>query len=430
MPNPRKSLLGPSLAAFALAALYFFFHWMGFKDGPPMRDFLGPYTGARCLWRGCNPYDQAQVVREFTAAGGLEAEHPVWHTEPLVYPPSTLVALLPISFLPYHVARAVWYLLSTVLFCAGLLTIAALAQARHRPWIVLLAAGMLWSEPVELLWNVGQPTAVAFALAAFALWCFLQNRFLGAGVVCLGIALALKLQVAGMVLLFLVVRPRFRWPAVAAFLVSGLLFDVGYLWLTMAPASSHTWKHDLHGQIAGSLLPGDANDPSLLNRGAAQFTNLQADIAPFIADPARVNAIAYGVTALLFAAWLWMAWRSRESGDSEFATLAAIACIGLLPVYHREYDLVILAMSFLALLPLFSKRHWLAWPAASATALLLFTSPHLRHGWVRFAGSTWMCAHLPDARWRAVLLLRPAPWLLLVLALVYLLGMTMKIETN
>jgi hypothetical protein len=133
---------------------------------------------------------------------------------------------------------------------------------------------------------------------------------------------------------------------------------------------------------------------------------------------------------MLFAAWLWMAWRSRESGDSEFATLAAIACIGLLPVYHREYDLVILAMSFLALLPLFSKRHWLAWPAASATALLLFTSPHLRHGWVRFAGSTWMCAHLPDARWRAVLLLRPAPWLLLVLALVYLLGMTMKIETT
>jgi hypothetical protein len=419
---PAANFLRVCVAVFCLSAAYFFFHWMGFRDGPPMRDFLGPYTGARCLWRGCNPYDTAQVAREFAEAGGLEAEHPAWGWEPLVYPPSTLVAMLPVSLLPYHAARALWYGVSAGVFCWGLLSVVWLAPVRDRPWVVLLAAGMLGSEPVELLWNVGQPAAIAVGLAMLALWCFLEAGLEMRGVACLAVALALKPQLAGMVFLFLVMQPRLRKRALLAGALAVGMLVIGGVWLSVAPASRN-WLGDLRAQVQSSVAVGAVNDPSGLNRGAAQFTNLQADLAMWDGSSRRVDWMAYGIGAALLAAWGWLMLRLAEPRRGMFAALAAIACVGLLPVYHREYDLTLLAVSFPALLVLVRERRRWRFPALALTALLLLVSPHMRHGWVRFASGARALAWVPEEGVRTVFFLRPLPWLLLLLSVVYLIAM-------
>src|SRR6185312_13030600 len=82
-----------------------------------MHDFVAPYSGARCLLLGCDPYDPAQVQQTFADAGGQPIDRgDKWSYIPPVYPPSTLVELLPFAFLSYHHARIAWFLLSTLAF--------------------------------------------------------------------------------------------------------------------------------------------------------------------------------------------------------------------------------------------------------------------------------------------------------------------------
>src|SRR5580698_5305235 len=117
----RRWLVHIATVVLLVCAAYYAVHWSGYRDGTPMRDFVAPYTGARCLWAGCNPYEVEQIAREFARAGGAENEHPPWSWAPPVYPPSTLVALLPVSLLPYHAARELWRWVNVALLTWGLL---------------------------------------------------------------------------------------------------------------------------------------------------------------------------------------------------------------------------------------------------------------------------------------------------------------------
>ena len=383
-----------------------------------MRDFVAPYAGARCLWAGCNPYDPDEMHREFARAGGGENDHPKWSWSPPVYPPSSLVVLLPVSLLRYPAARDVWRVLDDVLLTCGLLIVAAFVPRKRRAWVLLLGIAVLASEPAALLFNIGQPSGVALGLAAIAALCLLHRRSVTAGWICLGLALALKPQVAGAVWIVLAWWPASRKPAIKAAMLAVALLLVGCVWLSLAPGA-RGWYSAMHAAVEGSLATGAVNDPSPANPGAYQFTNLQAVFATWIESRRIYNGLAYAIGGALLAAWIVLMRRVGSSRRAWMLSLAAMAAIALLPVYHREYDVALLMFSFPAMVSLVLARRLAGFAALACTAVLLVT-PHLHHRWNDAVLQMRVAPSITSPHLRVLLFFRQQPVLLLALALIYL----------
>jgi hypothetical protein len=420
LSSRHRWFLRAAYLIFGGCCFYFLFHWYPDRDGAQIRDFIAPYTGARCLWTGCNPYDSRQIEQAFAAAGGLAVDHPIWRWEPAVYPPSTLIELLPFSLLRYHAVRPIWYAFNALMFCTAMLAIAHLIRPRYRPWALIAGALALTSETVALLFNIGQPSGAAVGLAIFALWFMLKTDKKTLGIVCLGLSLGLKPQLAGLIFLCLLFRRPYRSVAIRSGILAGVILLMGVAWLSLAPASKN-WRQDYHEQVESSLQPGAVNDPTLKNDGSLQFTNLQTTFALMSESPAFYNSMSYGVAVLLLALWVTGSLRQREERSGLWASMAAIACIGLLPVYHREYDCVLLIVTFPALVMLAARRSWLALPALSCTIWLLMTAARYHRHWLRHLQNHFINSAVPFPRLRIAVFQLPQPLLLVTLSGIYLL---------
>jgi hypothetical protein len=336
-----------------------------------MHDFVAPYSGARCLLLGCDSYNPDQVHRTFLNAGGQSndtAEQ--WNYTPPVYPPSTLIELLPFAFLNYHAARVVWFLLSAVAFIASFLLWAGFIAPPYRPWMALLGALLRASYGAAFATEAGQTSFIAVGLATVALWCLIRGRHTLAGSICLGIAMGLKPQLAGIVFLYLILRPVFRGFAVKAAIVALALLLIGGVWLSVSGPSRH-WRTELSQQIRISQQPGAVNDPSAANKFSPDMVNAQAAWALVTPDPSTYNLLSYLLFAALVIPFGIRVWRGGETGAGMFGALGAIACIGLLPIYHRVYDLLILLFAFPSLICFFAQRRKFRWIALGATLVAL-----------------------------------------------------------
>ncbi|HVY91892.1 MAG TPA: hypothetical protein VHA14_04050, partial [Bryobacteraceae bacterium] len=98
------------------------------------------------------------------------------------------------------------------------------------------------------------------------------------------------------------------------------------------------------------------------------------------------NLLSWALFAVLMIPFLMKAWGGAETNARMFGALGAIACLGMLPVYHRVYDLLILVLAFPSVICLFVQHHRLRWIAAGATVIALTPA--------------WLVAHAP--LWRAL----------------------------
>ncbi len=415
----ERLFLRASYLVFAGCCLYFIFHWYPYRDAAQNRDFVAPYTGARCLWTGCNPYDPQQIEQAFAAAGGLAADHPIWKWEPAVYPPSTLIELLPFSLLRYHTVRPIWYAFNALMFCAAMLIMAHFIRPRYRPWSLLAGAVALTSETVALLFNIGQPTGAAVGLLVIALWLLLKTDRRTAGIIFLGLSLGLKPQLAGLIFLCLLLRRPYRSAAMQAGILAGVILLIGIAWLSLSPASRN-WRHDYHAQVESSLQPGAVNDPTLKNYGSLQFTNLQTIFSLVSERPAFYNSMSYLVSAVLLSLWVAGMLRQKDESSGLWAGIATIACIGLLPVYHREYDCVLLIVTFPMLVMMGARRMRLTLPALVCTIWLLMTAPRYHRHWLRHLQNHYINSAVPFPKLRIAVFQLPQPLLLLTLSCIYL----------
>jgi hypothetical protein len=351
-----------------------------------MQDFVAPYSGARCLLVRCDPYDLAQVQQAFAAAGGRRNDRAEkWNYTPPVYPPSTLVELLPFALMNYHHARVAWFLLSNVAFVVSFLLWAALLAPPYRPWMALLGALLRASYAAAFATDVGQTSLIVVGLAVIGLWCFIRGRYTVSGIVCLGIATGLKPQLAGIVFLYLILRPVFRWSAVKAAIIAIALLVTGGAWLSLS-APSRNWPAELSEQIRMSQQPGAINDPSAANQYSPDIVNAQAAWVLITGNRSVDNLLSYALFAALVLPFVMKAWGGPESTARMFGALGAIACIGMLPVYHRVYDLLILMLAFPSLICCSVQHQKLRWIAAGATFVALTPA--------------WIIAHVPP--WRAL----------------------------
>src|SRR5208337_2541577 len=112
---------------------------------------------------------------------------------------------------------------------------------------------------------------------------FLRGRFLPVGAILLMLSLAVKPQMGGLIVLYLLVR-RIHWRYALAAMVGALaLLLCAGLILSLHPRSAD-WTSDLRANISATEKPGGVNDPRPTSVEADTVINLQAITSVFIAD--------------------------------------------------------------------------------------------------------------------------------------------------
>ena len=333
-------------------------------------DFVPVYTGARCLLHGCNPYDTQELQQQFFQAGGRVDQQPFWNIDVPVYPPSTFLVLSPFALLSYPAARLLWFVLNGGLLITAAACIVALCPLEQRWLATGLASFVLATSGILLV--LGQPATLAISLLIIATYFFLQGRSLPLATGLLFISLAVKPQIGGLVVVYLVLaRLRARYAAVALAGAFAVLVAASLL-LSAHPASAH-WLATLRANLASTLSPGGSADPRPANDEAVGDINLQTVTSIFFNETAAFNAAAYAIFAALLAALVLTLLRVRPSMRSStrihLPGIAAVTILTLTPVYHRFYDSRLLLLTIPATVIVFESRRWRGLLMAGLTVL-------------------------------------------------------------
>ncbi len=318
-------------------------------------DFVPAYTEARCLLHGCNPYDTSQQQQQYFQAGGRADEQPEWDHEIPVYPPSTLLVLSPLALISFPAARMLWFLLNGCLFATAAGVTLSLCPRPQRWRATILVSLILASSGILL--ELGQPSIFAISLLIIGSSLFLCDRMLPFAALLLLLSLAVKPQIGGLIVLYLLVRGiHRRYAAVALAGAFALLLSAGLI-LRMNPSSAN-WTSDISANISASMDSG-FNNPRPANEQAVCNINLQAITSIFFADARKFNAAAWAVFLVLLAAGGAVILRVKADPEVNLLALGALAALTLTPVYHRFYDTRMLLISIPAVAIVYRKsRLW------------------------------------------------------------------------
>jgi hypothetical protein len=305
-----------------------------------MTDYRTAYSSAKCLLHGCDPYNPNDVLRMYRASADAHpqnAEQNLFVITHNVYPPSEFAVTLPFSALPINIALVLWGALiaACVLMASFLMWIQG---ARHAP----IASGCLlcfFLANSSSLMIFGNPAGLAISLCVIAVWCFLNERFILLGILCLAVSLCLKPQDAGLVwLYFLLTKGASRKYALQTLAVAAAISIPFVLWI--ARLSPH-WIGEMSANLLAFTRHGGINDPGPATSGGRGFhmiTDLQAVFSFIWDNPRFYNLASYALCAPLLVLWSIPAVRSRASQNKAWLGLATIAALSMLPIYHRQYD--------------------------------------------------------------------------------------------
>ncbi len=379
------------------------------------RDFKTVYAGARCLLQGCDPYDSQQLLNVYTEAGGPANDDIPFHPHESIYTPSGLALLTPFAALRWQAAEQVWLIFSTGIFLLGSLLIAGLCL-RISPLASAVGVGFLLLTSTTLI-MLGQPSQLTIGFCAIGVWCLLEDKYPWAGIVCFALSLTLKPHVAGALwLYFALCAGRYRRQAFRIFAATILISLTGVLWASLMPASSH-WTHEIQANIAGITARGMPGDPGPADPGATSIAGLQTILSLFRDQPAFYNRTAQVIGLVLLAFWLVPVLRMRASQERDYLALASMACLSLLPIYHREYDTRILLLTFPAFALLMRSRLPVRIATASVAALAMVL---ITHNFINFVTAQVLPKLGPLSLGGTIFWLRPVAVWTTVLTLFYL----------
>ena len=228
-----------------------------------LTDFKAVFYGSRCLIDHKDPYRSTDIRAAYLGDGQQ------FPTEPLmgdlfrraflvcVNLPTAMFLIIPFAWMPFFPAYLLWALTMTVGLALSSFLIWDLAAAKSSS-IALLLVCVLCANCVILFTN-GNTACIVISLCAIAVWCFLQDRFVPAGLVCLALGLAIKPHDAGLVwLYFLLAGGVYRKRALQTLAVAIAICLPAVLWVSrIAPNWLPELRANLH-LIGGS---GGLNDP-------------------------------------------------------------------------------------------------------------------------------------------------------------------------
>jgi len=322
-----------------------------------MTDFQELYYGSRTVAHHGDPYQPADVAAVYRAeTGSLPEDIGVSHTKRLIIfigsnLPTTLWLVSPLAALPWKVAVFIWALL----IAAGFILACYLVWSFGAETAPRFYGGLIFLLLVNsgLLLCAGNTAGLVVSLSVIAVACFLRDRCVPVGVLCLAIALAMKPHDAGPIwLYFLLAGGVQRKRALQSLVLTAVIAIAAVVWLSHA--APH-WLPGYQANMHAAMSAGGRDNPvptTQGGRGIGQIISLQA-ILSLIWD----NAGFYNLAAWLLLGPLLVLWSMRTLG-SGFSTrqawfaLAAVSALAMLPIYHRTYDarLLLLAVPACAML--------------------------------------------------------------------------------
>jgi hypothetical protein len=386
-------------------------------------DYKVVYYSARCLIQHIDPYQENEVLRIYQAESAdrpLESEKVRQIVSRYMYLPTAFAVTVPFALLPWGPAHILWLTLTI-----GSVIVASFliwnVGADFAPIVsgILIGFFLANSEVLVVLCN---PAGIAVSLCVVAVWCFIRERFVPAGILCLAVSLVVKPQDAGLVwLYFLLAGGVYRRRALQTLVATLALGLPGILWVwSVAP----NWLQEWRSNILAFSVHGGINDPgpaSTGGHGLGMLVNLQAVLSVFRDDPHFYNPVSYLICVPLLLLWLIVTLRSRPTSAKAWIGLAAIAALSMLPVYHHLYDSKILLLTVPACAMLWAEGGLIGW-----LALLVNTAGFALNGDVTWAIVLGLIGrlHMPPSGLSEQLLIAlqvfPAPLILLVIGVFYL----------
>jgi uncharacterized membrane protein len=300
---------------------------------PNWNDLSQNYTASRLWLKGQSPSDPANFVALWKRDGSgsrLELSDIRTHLAP---PLGGLVVLAPIAAFPWKVANILWMTLLLISFTATVWGLALVAGFRRDELRTLaFVTGCLALAPFHTGLASGNPTILVIGLCAVAILAATRRHDVAAGVL-FGVACSLKPQIGAFLVLYYLVRRRWRLFATAVACTAGLVLAAAlYLWLRGA-----SWIRDYLHNARGFVAANRIDDFSSANPGRFTLINLQVPLYSITGNSRSANLLAFAIVGILVCGWFyWVV--SGKQHRPELLSLAAISIIGLLPVYHRFYD--------------------------------------------------------------------------------------------
>ena len=356
--------------------------WGSFLDTGPnggTLDFKAIYYGARSVVLQRDPYKPSELQRVYQEEGGVFPSDPA--ISQLYKPglticinlPTSLFLVAPFAMLSWGPAHVLWMAL-----LAGSLTLAAFLMwdlaGSFAPGLSLFLICMVLVNSEEIF-ALGNAAGIVVGLCLVAVWCFLKERLVPVGILCMAIALALKPHDAGLVwLYFLLAGGAHRKRALQTLLVVAVIALPAALWVSQV--SPH-WMQELHSNLLATSAHGGINDPgpsSVSFYHSDSVIDLQSALSILWNDPRFYNLASYLVCGTLLLVGAVRTVRSRFSQPEAWFALAAIAALSMLPVYHRPHDAKLLMLTVPACALLWAEGGLVAWLAVVLnTAALILT---------------------------------------------------------
>jgi len=301
------------LMSLTLAIIAFF--WFGV-------DFRGYYAAARVLMAGGNPYDYqlvAQVLLDVTGEMG---------NNPYYYPPWFAWLFIPLTYLPFQLARAIWMIFNVIIWSIGLWQLGKIIGWPQTGWRMYALFTLTTFSFAWITWRYEQAGILVFVMLVALVLCIQNQNWTWSGV---WLALLLVkpnvtlIIVAGIGLWLL---RQGRWYTV---MVTGLTLVV---LLSISTLITPDWYQPFFEDGFGQGLRVVLDGP---NRAVAVRINTTfSDWLRTFGVESQLRMLGHGISICVGAVVLfWTVYRSQSL--LELVSVLLLVSYGITP-YALQYD--------------------------------------------------------------------------------------------
>jgi len=308
---------------------------------------------------------------------------------------------------------AAWTVLSTVAVLVTALALVSisgcrLAELRSQ----LFVAAALALAPLHTGLATANPAILAVGLAVLSHWAARKSRERTASVL-LAIAICLKPTVAGGLLVYYMVRRRWRLTALTC-LIAAFIAGIGTA--RLAVVGVHWWASYVEN-TRQMFSTGSVDDFTRSDRLRFDMINVQIVLGNFLSSPVVVNTISRLVAVGLLVVWLWRCLKNQS--QTGLLEISAVLVLSMVAIYHRFYDAALLIWP-LAWCILLVKRTWITALTMAAIAPFFIPGQAMLAGFTRSGeGST----AVTKSWWWNGIILPHQVWVLLLLTVLLLIFM-------
>jgi len=334
--------------------------------------------------------------------------------------PGTLLFVAPLALLPLRAGQVIWMILNVASLCLAGFLVWDMAAPKGALVAGCLVCFMLLN--CQVLFGGGNTAALVIGLCTVAGWCFIEGRFVPAGIVFMAISLLVKPHDSGLIwMYFLIAGGVYRRRALQSAALTAALALIAMFWIwVVAP----TWLSDWQSNLAAISGPGGINDPrpvALTVASANNVISLQSVFSVFIGNPRLYNLASYLVCGSLLSVLIFVTIRTTITRKNILIALAALAPLTILVTYHRVHDTKLLLITIPACAMLWAIRGRIGWTALLLTSAAIFVNADIP---LAVIGGLTDKLHIATSTLSGqiltVLIARPCQELLLAMAVFYL----------